>query len=336
MANTPSGTILAYTVDIIKDLLTGGKVEPDKLGDYITDIGDRLLDVKHKEEGTVQVAAPARKATPAPTATPVVTHAEETRPAETPATAPEVTQQETPQLGTAEPQRRRGRKKAAEATATVTEKRKPGRPKGSGKKAATTESAQTVSAVSADEVGPSDEEAPIEENILTTAGAPETVTEEETILEFNNPDPKAPDYKFKHLLDRFGVNPDGTAKRFNNMTEEETFDGEIVKSLFDGTTRKMLKRHLGRDYGMTVKEYVTHFGLSPDYRPVGKDFSASKSVDAKKTKLGHKKDEEVEVQGAAEQTPIATPSPVAEQVPIATPSAVKAVRRTRARNTQAA
>ncbi|TLX16884.1 MucR family transcriptional regulator [Rhizobium sp. MHM7A] len=295
MANTPSGTVLAYTVDIVKDLLaSGNKVDANALGDLITNFGDRLLELKNKEEGVVPADTPTAKATPAPapTAAPV----EETKPAEAPAAASTT---EAPQLRTAEPEKRRGRKKGAQATA----KRKPGRPKGSGRKAAEPQETETE-AVSE----------------VTTTETPEVVAAEEPITEFNNPDPKAPDYKFKHLLDRFGTNPDGTAKRFNNMTEEETFDGEVVRSLFDGTTRKMLKRHLGTDYGMTVPEYIRHFGLSKGYRPVGKDFSASKSVDAKKTKLGHKA-EEVEQEAAPEQ-PIATP--------------VKAVRRTRARATQEA
>lgn len=304
MANTPSGTVLAYTVDIVKDLLaSGNKVDANALGDLITNFGDRLLELKNKEEGVVPAGTPTAKASPAPapTAAPVTTTVEETKPAEAPAAASTAV---APQ--TAEPEKRRGRKKGTQATAV---KRKPGRPKGSGKKAAETQETETevVSEVLTGEVIPPEAD---------TSG--ETTTE--TIVEFNNPDPKAPDYKFKHLLDRFGTNPDGTAKRFNNMTEEDTFDGEIVRSLFDGTTRKMLKRHLGRDYGMSVPEYVTHFGLSKGYRPVGKDFSASKSVDAKKTKLGHKTDEPE--QEAAPEQPIATP--------------VKAVRRTRARATQEA
>lgn len=284
MANTPSGTVLTYTVDIVNNLLSSSnKVDAERLGDLITNFGDRLLDLKHKEEGVAPAENLTRKAAPAPTAAPVTATVKETKPAEAPAPTPEV---------------------------VSTAKRKPGRPKGSGKKKV--EATEATSEVLTGEV--------ILPEAETTAEVAHDVAAEETILEFNNPDPKAPDYKFKHLLDRFGVNPDGTAKRFNNMTEEDTFDGEIVKSLFDGQTRKMLKRHLGRDYGMTVKEYITHFGLSKDYRPVGKDFSASKSIDAKKTKLGHKT-AEGEQEAVAEQ-PIATP--------------VKAVRRTRARASQAA
>lgn len=299
MANTPSGTVLAYTVDIVKDLLaSGNKVDANALGDLITNFGDRLLELKNKEEGVVPTDTPTAKATPAPAAAPV----EVTKPAEAPAAASTT---EAAQLRTPAPEKRQGKANVTQSTA----KRKPGRPKGSGKKTAPQDTeTEAVSEVLTGQV------IPPEADISNEA------TPEETIVEFNNPDPMAPDYKFKHLLDRFGTNPDGTAKRFNNMTEEETFDGEVVRSLFDGTTRKMLKRHLGTDYSMTVPEYIRHFGLSKGYRPVGKDFSASKSVDAKKTKLGHKTDEPE--QEAAPEQPIATP--------------VKAVRRTRARATQEA
>jgi predicted transcriptional regulator len=311
MANTPSGTVLAYTVDIIKDMISSNKVEADKLGELVTDLGNRLLNVKEREEGTAPVGTTAQQAAPAPAQTvkPVTTAIEATKPVEAPAAAPETAQQETPKLRAAEPQKTRGRKKDAQAAA----KRKPGRPKGSGRKAAETEENEAVSEVLPAEVI-------LPEADTSTETGNEAVAAEETVLEFNDPDPKAPNYKFKHLLDRFGVNPDGSAKRFNNMTEEETFDGEIVKSLFDGQTRKMLKRHLGTDYSMSVPEYITHFGLSKGYRPVGKDFSQSKSVDAKKTKLGHKADEPE--QEAPPEQPIATP--------------VKAVRRTRARAAQEA
>lgn len=307
MANTPSGTVLAYTVDIVKDLLASGNaVDANVLGDLISNFGDRLLEIKHKEEGVIPAEAPVARATPAPTpaATPVTVKSEETKPAEAP--APAATSQ-APQVQAEQPAKGRGRKSAQVEAAT---KRKPGRPKGSGRKAAEAQTGETeaVSEVLTGEVIPPETDMPVE--------AADSAATEETITEFNNPDPKAPDYKFKHLLDRFGTNPDGSAKRFNNMTEEDTFDGEIVISLFDGTKRKMLKRHLGTDYSMTVPEYVTHFGLSKGYRPVGKDFSASKSVDAKKTKLGHKPGEEE----AAPEQPIATP--------------VKATRRTRARATQ--
>jgi hypothetical protein len=308
MANTPSGTVLAYTVDIVKDLLaSGNKVDANVLGDLISNFGDRLLELKHKEEGVVPAEAPVARAAPAPTpvAAPVTAKVEEARPAQAPAAA---STSEAPQARAEEPAKGRGKKKGAQAQAET--KRKPGRPKGSGRKAAEAQTGETeaVSEVLTGEVIPPEADMPNE-----TTEAPAA---EETITEFNNPDPTAPDYKFKHLLDRFGTNPDGSAKRYNNMTEEDTFDGEIVISLFDGTKRKMLKRHLGTDYSMTPQEYVTHFGLSKGYRPVGKDFSASKSVDAKKTKLGHKADEEE----AAPEQPIATP--------------VKATRRTRARATQ--
>lgn len=304
MANTPSGTVLAYTVDIVKDLLASGNaVDANVLGDLISNFGDRLLEIKHKEEGVIPAEAPVARATPAPAPAATPVKSEEAKPAEAP--APAATTQ-APHAQADQPAKGRGRKSTPTQAAT---KRKPGRPKGSGRKAAEAQTgeAEAVSEVLTGEVIPPE-----------AADAPEAAATEETITEFNNPDPKAPDYKFKHLLDRFGTNPDGSAKRFNNMTEEDTFDGEIVISLFDGTKRKMLKRHLGTDYSMTVPEYVTHFGLSKGYRPVGKDFSASKSVDAKKTKLGHKP-EEAE---AAPEQPIATP--------------VKAVRRTRARAAQEA
>jgi predicted transcriptional regulator len=317
MSQTPSGTVLTATIDIFKDLLTSGnRVDAEKLGELITDVGDRLLNLKNKEEGIAPVQTTAKAASVQATAAPEPTTVEASKPAETPVAAPEVVAQQTPKqatgLGTA-----RGRKKAAQAEM----KRKPGRPKGSGRKAEETDSTEVLTG---EIITPEDQEN--NDNIAdtqqeTAAEVTQDVTNEAAEVVFDNPDPKAPNYKFKHLLDRFGVNPDGSAKRFNNMTEEETFDGELVISLFDGVTRKMLKRRLGREYGMTDKEYVIHFGLSPDYRPVGKDFSASKSVDAKKTKLGHKKEGE-EVQETAEQPPIATPA--------------KAERRTRARSKQAA
>ena len=308
MANTPSGTVLAYTVDIVKDLLASGNaVDANVLGDLISNFGDRLLELKQKEEGGIPAEAPVARAAPAttPAAETVTAKSDEVKPAAAPAPA---ASSPAPQAQGEQPAKGRGRKSVQAAT-----KRKPGRPKGSGRKAAEAETGETevVSEALTGEVIPPEADMPGE-----MADAPEAAATEETITEFNNPDPKAPDYKFKHLLDRFGTNPDGSAKRFNNMTEEETFDGEIVISLFDGTKRKMLKRHLGTDYGMTPQEYVTHFGLSKGYRPVGKDFSASKSVDAKKTKLGHKPEEEE----AAPEQPIATP--------------VKATRRTRARAAQ--
>lgn len=289
-------TALEYTFEATKALLTGAnvnEVNPEHLASVLSAIGETFLKVKKSEDGTApQQVAPAAKAVQpsAAPSTPVVEA--KAKAVEAPAAKAEAA---TPPAPVAQSQ---------PAPVVVAEKRKPGRPKGSGKKVATVSTAQAVAP------------APVAEVASDTVVSAQVADDN---LVYDNPDPKAPNYKFKHLLDRFGTNPDGSAKRFNNLSEEDTFDGEMVISLFDGTKRKMLKRHLGTEYQMTDKEYATHFGLSKGYRPVGRDFSASKSVDAKKTGLGLK------TEAKAEQV---------EEKPIATPA--KAVRRTRTRTAQSA
>lgn len=310
MSQSSFDTVLSATVGIFKDLLTSGnKVDAEKLGELISDVGDRLLHLKNKEDGTTPVGTPVRatevKTVTAPSSGAVAA----TKYIEAPAL--EATIQQAPATPTNEA-KKSGQEKVVEGE--VVAKRKPGRPKGSGKK---NEKAITTEAIASDVILP---------GTGIDAESQQEISTEEQALVFDNPDPMAPNYKFKHLRDRFGVNPDGSAKRFNDMTEDETFDGEMVISLFDGKRGKMLKRHLGKVYDMTDKEYVVYFGLSPKYRPVGKDFSASKSIDAKKTKLGHKKDEDEVLEEKAEQSPIATP----ENTP------AKAERRTRTRTNQAA
>lgn len=277
-------SILNISVDLMKSLLTTGsdhKVDATNLADLLSSVGNTMIELRDREEGTVSAPASTRAA--APQAAKTVAPATPAPQVEAPVaeTATE-TQAVAPSAPAAEPAKR-GRKKATEAQAKPARRGRP--PKNARTEAETTATSETVAQT----------EAP--------------VTEMGT-----SPDPNSPNYKFRHLREKFGVNPDGSAKRFNDLAEEDTFDGEEVISLFDGTRRKMLRRHLNKEYSMSPKEYNTYFGLSKDYRVVGPDFSSSKSSDAKVTKLGHKRDEET-----------------AQEEPIASPTPAKVQRRTRAR-----
>ena len=61
---------------------------------------------------------------------------------------------------------------------------------------------------------------------------------------------------------------------------------DFIICLEDGKKFKMLKRHLRTTYSMTPDEYRVKWGLSPDYPMVAPNYSAQRSVFAKKIGLG--------------------------------------------------
>jgi predicted transcriptional regulator len=61
---------------------------------------------------------------------------------------------------------------------------------------------------------------------------------------------------------------------------------DFIICLEDGKKLKMLKRHLRTTYSMTPDEYRVKWGLSPDYPMVAPNYSAQRSVFAKKIGLG--------------------------------------------------
>jgi predicted transcriptional regulator len=61
---------------------------------------------------------------------------------------------------------------------------------------------------------------------------------------------------------------------------------DFIICLEDGKKLKMLKRHLRTTYSMTPDEYRMKWGLAPDYPMVAPNYSAQRSVFAKKIGLG--------------------------------------------------
>ena len=61
---------------------------------------------------------------------------------------------------------------------------------------------------------------------------------------------------------------------------------EYIVCLEDGKKFKLLKRHLRDQYGMTVEQYRTKWGLPPDYPMVALNYSLVRSRIAKQTGLG--------------------------------------------------
>ena len=67
--------------------------------------------------------------------------------------------------------------------------------------------------------------------------------------------------------------------------EESVHDNYII-CLEDGKKLKMLKRHLGTMYKMSIEEYKERWGLSRDYPIVAPSYARRRSAIAKTTGLG--------------------------------------------------
>ncbi len=246
MTTSTHGTVLENTVSILKSLLGANAhgVTADNIDAIIKNVGSALLTVKHDDEGNVP--APAR----IPLAAPAVSKSEAPAPTEIAVSSAAPAAMATTTVAAqdvAKPRRGRPPKNAVASapqvpvaqvqviespTANVAASdeqqapRKRGRPKGSGKK---------------------------QLEAIALKSVQETLGEDGQVITFDNPDPLSPNYKFKHLRDRYGVLPNGQAKRFNDLkvTDKvnETVDGDMIICLFDGEKRKMLKRYLSVAFG---------------------------------------------------------------------------------------
>lgn len=83
-----------------------------------------------------------------------------------------------------------------------------------------------------------------------------------------------PPYKFAHL------------SRDPYMDPEEAIKGDEIICLIDGSSRKMMSRHLRGTYGMEPDEYRAHFNLRADYPLTAPGYSKEKSIYAKQQGLG--------------------------------------------------
>lgn len=300
MTSEGQGTILHNTISIMRDLLGSQShgVSADNIQSTIMAVGSALITVRNDEEGKSNKIAVLKASTAAPVNHPVVENIP-AAPVESPVTDAQTTSMSPVAPQAEQPKARRGRPpknatsspvqasapaaqpvvpqpvviKAAPVLAAASAEpeapRKRGRPKGTGKRQLEA-AAQAAAMV-----------------------ASHTNAETGEVIVYDDPDPRSPRYKFKHLRDRFGVLSNGQAKRFNDLKVndeiDETVDGDEIICLFDGEKRQMLKRYLNLKYGMTPQEYITYFDLPADYKVVNPLFSASKSKEAKANGLGQKR-----------------------------------------------
>ena len=87
-----------------------------------------------------------------------------------------------------------------------------------------------------------------------------------------------------------GINGSGARNRAETpkaaVPIRKSVTPDFIICLEDGKKLKMLKRHLRTTYSMTPDEYRVKWGLSPDYPMVAPNYSAQRSVFAKKIGLG--------------------------------------------------
>ena len=87
-----------------------------------------------------------------------------------------------------------------------------------------------------------------------------------------------------------GINGSGAGSRAETpkaaVPIRKSVTPDFIICLEDGKKLKMLKRHLRTTYSMTPDEYRVKWGLSPDYPMVAPNYSAQRSVFAKKIGLG--------------------------------------------------
>ena len=87
-----------------------------------------------------------------------------------------------------------------------------------------------------------------------------------------------------------GINGSGAGSRAETpkaaVPIRKSVTPDFIICLEDGKKLKMLKRHLRTTYSMTPDEYRLKWGLSPDYPMVAPNYSAQRSVFAKKIGLG--------------------------------------------------
>jgi len=86
------------------------------------------------------------------------------------------------------------------------------------------------------------------------------------------------------------VEGDGTAETAKPaISVRRSVTPEFIVCLEDGKRLKMLKRHLRAAYDMSPEEYRVKWSLPVDYPMVAPNYSAQRSIFAKKIGLGRKK-----------------------------------------------
>ena len=83
---------------------------------------------------------------------------------------------------------------------------------------------------------------------------------------------------------------DVSAKLTPAVPIKKSISPDFIVCLEDGKKLKMLKRHLKTAYGMTPEQYRERWGLSFDYPMVSPNYAKTRSLLAKQTGLGTRRE----------------------------------------------
>jgi predicted transcriptional regulator len=83
---------------------------------------------------------------------------------------------------------------------------------------------------------------------------------------------------------------DASAKPTPAVPIKKSISPDFIVCLEDGKKMKMLKRHLKTAYGMTPEQYRERWGLSFDYPMVSPNYAKKRSLLAKQTGLGTRRE----------------------------------------------